>query len=58
MDKYFYANGTGAEIDADRVDFVSNGFVGRANNYDISQSGVGFIYMAFAEDPFKYAEAR
>ena len=58
MDKYFYANSNGAESDADRVDFVSNGFVGRANNYDISQSGVGFVYMAFAEDPFKYVEAR
>jgi len=58
MDKYIYANGNGTEIDADRVDFVSNGFVGRANSYDISQSGVGFVYMAFAEDPFKYAEAR
>jgi hypothetical protein len=58
MDKYLYANTSGAENDADRVDFVSNGFVGRANNYDISQSGVKYIYLAFAEAPFKFANAR
>jgi hypothetical protein len=46
------------ESDNDRVDFVSNGFVGRANNYDIAQSGVTFIYAAFSRNPFKYAQAR
>jgi hypothetical protein len=55
---YLYANGTGTESNATRVDFMSNGFVGRVSNYDIAQSGVGFIYMAFAEQPFKYANAR
>ncbi|WJE88142.1 virion structural protein [Phage C72C1] len=57
-DLYLYANSSSVESDNDRVDFVSNGFVGRANNYDIAQSGVNFIYIAFARNPFKYAQAR
>jgi hypothetical protein len=57
-DLYLYANSSSVESDNDRVDFVSNGFVGRANNYDIAQSGVTFIYAAFSRNPFKYAQAR
>ena len=43
-----------------RMDFVSNGFKhrnsdgGAANNI----SGATYIYLAFAESPFKYARAR
>lgn len=55
---YLYANTTSTEMNATRVDFMSNGFVGRTSNYDIAQSGVRFIYIAFAEQPFKYANAR
>jgi len=41
------------------IDFVSNGFKIRyAGDTAINQSGHNFIYMAFAENPFKYANAR
>jgi len=57
-EKYTYWNTSAGENTAARVDFVSNGFVGRANNYDISQSGVKFLFIAYAEQPFKYSNAR
>ena len=40
------------------LDFVSNGFKIRGSNNDLSYSGKTHIYMAFAEAPFKYANAR
>jgi len=40
------------------LDFLSNGFKIRGSNNDISYSGKTHIYMAFAEAPFKYANAR
>ena len=40
------------------VDFLSNGFKARGTNADLNTSGGTYIYMAFAENPFKYANAR
>ena len=40
------------------IDFLSNGFKLRGNNAGSNVSGQLFIYMAFAEAPFKYATAR
>jgi hypothetical protein len=40
------------------LDFVSNGFKIRNNGTDNNISGSTYIYMAFAEAPFKYANAR
>ena len=40
------------------VDFVSNGFKIRNNGTDNNINGSTYIYMAFAEAPFKYANAR
>jgi hypothetical protein len=40
------------------IDFVSNGIKLRSNASMSNQSGINFIYMAFAENPFKYANAR
>jgi hypothetical protein len=42
------------------VDFLSNGFkIRRDNNYGyMNASGGTYIYAAFAENPFKYANAR
>ena len=40
------------------LDFLSNGFKIRGSNNDISYSGKIHLYMAFAEAPFKYANAR
>ena len=40
------------------VDYVSNGFKIRNTNVNWNASGGTYIYMAFAEQPFKYANAR
>ena len=40
------------------VDFLSNGFKMRSANYGNNGPSVPYIYMAFAENPFKYANAR
>jgi hypothetical protein len=40
------------------MDILSNGFKLRSTNIDSNQSGVTFIFAAFAESPFKYARAR
>jgi hypothetical protein len=39
-------------------DLLSNGFKARGNSGDINDSGATYIYMAFAENPFKNALAR
>jgi hypothetical protein len=40
------------------VDFLSNGFKWRASHNSVNGSNDTFIYLAFAEAPFKYANAR
>jgi hypothetical protein len=40
------------------IDFVSNGFKVRDSNTAFNQSGVTYIYAAFAESPFNYSRAR
>ena len=40
------------------MDFLSNGFKLRTSAADSNTSGATFIYLAFAEMPFKYANAR
>ena len=40
------------------LDIVSNGFKLRVGNTGINRSGGTYIYMAFAEVPFAYANAR
>jgi hypothetical protein len=40
------------------TDFLSNGFKLRTSNVARNASGGTFIYMAFAESPFKFANAR
>jgi hypothetical protein len=52
------ANSSGAEGAAGGLDLLSNGFKCRAANNEINASGDTYIYMAFAENPFKYANAR
>ena len=43
---------------ARELDFLSNGFKMRGTNDTINGSGKTYIYLAFAERPFKYANAR
>jgi hypothetical protein len=60
-DLYLQANQSNAEAGSSTdnpFDFLSNGFKARYSNSATNQSGGTFIYMAFAENPFKYANAR
>ena len=53
------ANTSGAELTSGYdVDFLSNGFKLRTSLSDSNTSGQTYIYLAFAENPFKYANAR
>jgi len=40
------------------IDLLSNGFKIRGTNTEVNNSGLTYIYMAFAENPFKYSNAR
>ena len=53
---YILANTTAAEANGVSYDFVSNGIKFRGNSQNESASP--YIYAAFAENPFKYANAR
>jgi hypothetical protein len=61
-DKQLVANTSGAEAVTGggfvRMDFLSNGFKIRSTDSYINANGGTYIYMAFAENPFKYANAR
>jgi len=53
------ANSSSAEITNEYdIDFLSNGFKLRSGDVYENGNGEVFIYMAFAEAPFKYANAR
>jgi len=55
------ANLSGAEFDTAAfrpIDILSNGFKLRGSNGGGNASGGTYIYMAFAEVPFKFANAR
>ena len=52
VDKWLLVNSSDAEGDLDFLDFVSNGFKVRASHAARNQSGVSYIYMSFAENPF------
>jgi hypothetical protein len=52
------ANSSAAEeANTDNIDFVSNGFKWRDNSY-INNYTETYIYIAFAETPFKYSNAQ
>jgi hypothetical protein len=60
--QYLVAN-TSAAQDSDTsytaIDILSNGIKIRSvNTYGINQNGATYVYAAFAENPFKYANAR
>ena len=62
MTDYLLANTDGNEQTGVNIDLISNGFKWRAASTSTSinhnASGDNYIYMAFAEMPFKYANAR
>jgi hypothetical protein len=53
-----YANLSIAESTGFDYDINSNGFKARAAGNDINQNAQTFLYLAFSEFPFKYANAR
>ena len=58
LDRYVSSNSGGAEGDYDFVDFLSNGFKLRHNSGHANTDGQTYIYIAFAEVPQKYSNAR
>ena len=57
VNKEVYANEPQAETTSYKVDFLSNGFKFRNTGNDVSTNNGVYLYMAFAESPFKYANA-
>ena len=53
-----YANATNAEATDNIFDNVSNGFRLNSTAAFVNNSSGTYVYMAFAEFPFKYANAR
>ena len=61
MSDYLLADTSGTEVGSEGtvdIDFLSNGFKPRSNPNGFNGSGDNIIYMAFAENPFKYSNAR
>ena len=58
VNQYLLVESSGAEGDFDSFDILSNGFKARTTNAERNGDGRTVIYMAFAEAPFKYANAR
>jgi len=57
-DALLSANESAAESVDDKFDFLSNGFKNRDTGSWNNASGGSYIYIAFAENPFKYSNAR
>ena len=54
-----FPNSSAAEgVDSSGIDILSNGFKPKRNSEYANFSGWTYIYMAFAENPFKYSSAR
>ena len=51
-------NSNSTEASSNGIDMLSNGFKTRSTDAQTSTSGATFIYLAFAEAPFKFANAR
>jgi hypothetical protein len=49
-----YAEATGSGV----LDFLSNGFKLRGSTANRNASGSHYIFLCFAEQPFKYSNAR
>ena len=59
VDGQLYANLANAEDDGNRdLDFLSNGFRPRLTDTNVNASGTTFVYLAYAEQPFKFSRAK
>jgi hypothetical protein len=52
------ADTSGPEDDKGRVDILSNGFKPQVTYAETNASGANYIFIAFAEQPFKHSNAR
>jgi len=53
------SNSSNAEITTDGgIDILSNGFKANQNDGEVNSNGGIYVYIAFAETPFKYSNAR
>ncbi len=60
-DDFLIANNNGAEVtnnSSTNLDILSNGFKIRVTADAFNNSGGNYIFMAWAEQPFKYSNAR
>ena len=54
-----YPDTNGVEgVNHPRLDFISNGFKWYDASYDVNHSTSTYLFIAFAESPFKYSNAR
>jgi len=58
VDKRLYLDTTNTESTGSDIDFLSNGVKMRMTDSGMNTSGGKYIYLAFAESPFKNARAR
>ena len=58
VDKRLYLDTSGAESTGSDIDFLSNGVKMRNSDNGMNASGGTYMYLAFAEFPFKYSRAR
>jgi hypothetical protein len=56
--RHLGAQASDAEYTANSIDLLSNGFKLRDTNSSRNASGATYIYMAFAETPFRYSLGR
>jgi len=62
VNKVIFANASSPEYTnptaAVQIDFLSNGFKQRLTDDNSNENNATYIYLAFAETPFKHANAR
>ena len=58
VDKRLYLDTSGSESTGSDIDFLSNGVKMRNSDNGMNASGGTYIYLAFAESPFKNGRAR
>jgi hypothetical protein len=58
LNELYFPAGPAEAVDASGADLLSNGFKPKRNSEYANFSTWTYVYMAFAESPFKYANAR
>ena len=56
VESNLYANTNDAEETKNDIDFVSNGV--KMKNTEMNGTSTDYLFLAFAESPFKYSNAR